>query len=258
MAIVILAKNEEGNIAGCIKQHKQHCNVYVIDSGSTDETKVIAESAGATVLTRSWTGFADQRNFAIDTLRAQYEWLTFIDADEEFDPAVFSFVDRTAQQSDIDVIYVSQTIYLNHKPLRHAPGYPIYHPRIARTSRARFSQNQSGHGEMIDSTRDLKTHFLDIPYRHYIISHGIQHWLTKHVGLASLEANQLKQINAGTTRRMRLSLLVPDNLLRPLIRFLYHYLVCGGFRDGRQGLVFSIMYAWFELTKWLVKSETRA
>ncbi|UPJ26024.1 MULTISPECIES: glycosyltransferase family 2 protein [unclassified Bradyrhizobium] len=256
-AIVILTRNEEINIGKCIQHHQQHCDVYVIDSESTDRTKEIAESLGAKVIERTWSGFADQRNFALDTLGPTYEWLIFIDADEMFDAAVFDFVKSRAYPSESDVIYVSQTIYLNGKPLRYAPGYPIYHPRIARTSRARFSQNQSGHGEMIDATKDLKTYHLDIPYKHFITSHGVDQWLVKHISLARLEASQVKQVNEATTARMRLSLLIPDNILRPLIRFAYHYMIKGGFRDGREGLVFSVMYMWFELSKWIIRTERR-
>lgn len=254
-AIVILARNEEGNIGKCIQHHQRHCDVYVIDSGSTDRTREIAKSLGAKVIERTWTGFADQRNFALDKLGCEYAWLIFVDADEIFAPEVFDFVKNQDYPSGSDVIYVSQTIYLNGKALRHAPGYPIYHPRIARTSSVRFSQNQSGHGEMIDPTKNLKTHYLDIPYKHFITSHGIDQWLVKHIALARLEASQVKYVNEATTARMRLSLLIPDNILRPFVRFAYHYIVKGGFRDGREGLVFSVMYMWFELSKWIIRTE---
>lgn len=255
IAIAVLTRNEEKNIANCIQHHQKYCDVVLIDSGSTDDTVRIAKSLGARVLSRDWSGFSDQRNFAIESLQRDYEWLVFVDADEIFVSGIFDFMRGHLNDSDFDVIYVSQNIYLNGKRLRHAPGYPIYHPRIAKTSRTRFVQNQSGHGETIDPTRNLKSYYLDVPYEHYITSHGIEHWLLKHIGLARLESQQVKEVNKTTTNRMRLSLLVPDNLVRPFVRFTYHYIVRGGFRDGSEGLLFSVMYAWFELSKWIIRSE---
>ncbi|MDA9453637.1 hypothetical protein XI00_04925 [Bradyrhizobium sp. CCBAU 21359] len=256
IAIAILTKNEETNIARCIESHRECGPIYVVDSGSSDNTTAIATSLGATILFREWTGFADQRNYVIEELRDLHDWIVFIDADEIFDLGAFDFIQSDLTGTGFDIIYVSQTIYLNGKPLHHAPGYPIYHPRIARTSRARFVQNQSGHGEAIDSSRRLKVHYLNIPYKHHITSHGIQQWLTKHIGLAKLEAFRETKIDDATTRRMRINILIPDNLLRPIIRFAYHFLFRQGFRDGREGLIYSAMYAWFELTKWIIRCDS--
>ncbi len=92
IAIGILTKNEQENIGRCIKHHQQYGDVFLFDSGSTDDTLRIAKSLGTPVLSRDWTGFADQRNFAIELLKNDYEWLVFIDADEIFDSGVFNFI----------------------------------------------------------------------------------------------------------------------------------------------------------------------
>ena len=56
--------------------------VYVVDSFSTDETKKIAEEMGATVVEQEWLGYARQKNWALDTLPFESDWVFILDADE--------------------------------------------------------------------------------------------------------------------------------------------------------------------------------
>jgi hypothetical protein len=41
------------------------------------------------------------------------------------------------------------------------------------------------------------------------------------------------------------------------LRFFYHYLVRAGFRDGRAGLEYALLYSWFEATKWVMRKVGR-
>ena len=47
LAVLILTRNEEKNIEDCIKSASCADEVIVVDSGSTDATRSIAESLGA-------------------------------------------------------------------------------------------------------------------------------------------------------------------------------------------------------------------
>jgi len=136
--------------------------------------------------------------------------------------------------------------------LRYAPGYPIYHPRLVRTRTVRFIPNDSGHGETVES--GLHVGYIDIPYEHHFADDGPRAWLQKHLRLAEIEANAPSSAGVQTWRA-RLSKSIGRGPLRPLLRFLFHYVVCQGFRDGRPGLIYSLMYTWFELTK-LLFSDT--
>ena len=55
--------------------------IIVVDTGSTDRTIEIAESFGAKVIEREWTGsFSDARNVSFNA--ATGDWVMFLDADE--------------------------------------------------------------------------------------------------------------------------------------------------------------------------------
>src|SRR5260370_25206955 len=55
--------------------------IVVVDSGSTDATVEIARGAGAHVLTRAWTNYAEQKNYA--AAEAREDWILLLDGDEE-------------------------------------------------------------------------------------------------------------------------------------------------------------------------------
>ena len=82
LAVLILTKNEEKNIADVIK-NAQKCSseIIIIDSGSTDNTVALAETSGARVVFRAWDNdFAAQRNFGLSQTEA--DWVLYLDADE--------------------------------------------------------------------------------------------------------------------------------------------------------------------------------
>ena len=82
---VVIAKNEGDRIARCVASLAAVCGeVIVLDSGSSDDTVVVATAAGARVEQQPWLGFAAQKNAVI--ARASQPWVLLLDADEWLDP----------------------------------------------------------------------------------------------------------------------------------------------------------------------------
>lgn len=82
----IITLNEERNIAECIASVRALCDdVVVLDSGSTDSTRAIAEEAGARVFTQEYLGDGPQKNRAVEL--ARHDWVLSIDADERLTPS---------------------------------------------------------------------------------------------------------------------------------------------------------------------------
>ena len=81
LCIGILTMNEERRIEQCIESARFADQLVVIDSGSTDKTREIAQDLGAEVhLYPDWQGFAVQRTRLLDHVTADY--IFFLDADE--------------------------------------------------------------------------------------------------------------------------------------------------------------------------------
>jgi glycosyltransferase involved in cell wall biosynthesis len=76
--------DEEENLPRCLQSVAGLADeIVVVDSGSTDRTREIASEAGATVIVRPFTGYVDQRQFALDQGRC--DWVLCLDADEWLD-----------------------------------------------------------------------------------------------------------------------------------------------------------------------------
>jgi glycosyltransferase involved in cell wall biosynthesis len=80
LSVIILTKNAEDLIADCIDSISFVDEVLVIDDLSNDRTVDIAKLKNAKVISHSFSGFAERRNFGLK--KAKSEWIFYIDADE--------------------------------------------------------------------------------------------------------------------------------------------------------------------------------
>ena len=131
LSIVILTKNEEKNIEAAVLNAKQCADkIIVVDSGSTDETVILAERAGAEVLFRAWDNdFAAQRNFVLDKIET--EWVLYLDADERLNLQLIDSIKATMQSGDMNKQYVI-------KRYSHAFGQKFRHGVLRPDSVARL------------------------------------------------------------------------------------------------------------------------
>ena len=98
-----IVKNEAKNLAKSIKSLKNQVNeIVVVDTGSTDNTMVVARKLGAKIYSFPWQDdFSKARNFALS--KAKGDWLVLLDADEYFTAKTagnIRQVIRQAQQAD--------------------------------------------------------------------------------------------------------------------------------------------------------------
>ena len=80
----VIVKNEECNLRTWLKQMQDLADeMIVVDTGSTDSSREIAEQGGAKVYIHSWQNdFAAAKNAALE--HASGDWVLFLDADEYF------------------------------------------------------------------------------------------------------------------------------------------------------------------------------
>ncbi|MBM7566474.1 glycosyltransferase family 2 protein [Paenibacillus sacheonensis] len=82
IALVMIVRNEEATLARCLESAVQHVEeIIIVDTGSTDKTKQIAERFGARIFDYAWgDDFAAARNYALD--QSTSTWNLVLDADE--------------------------------------------------------------------------------------------------------------------------------------------------------------------------------
>src|ERR1044071_2583510 len=86
LSVTIITLDEAAHIGAAIDSASFADEILVVDSGSSDGTTEIARGKGARVLTRAWTGYVDQKNFAAE--QARNDWIFSLDADERIPPAL--------------------------------------------------------------------------------------------------------------------------------------------------------------------------
>jgi len=252
LTVVILTKNEEKTLPRCLKALPAGLEVVVLDSGSSDHTRAIAEAHGSRVLEHAWEGYAQQRNYALERCGITTPWVLFIDADEVFPAEFFRWAEHAmkGQLAEVDAVMVPSYFHLRGKRLNHAPGYPIYHARLLRRAKARFlSHHDGGFGENIQAGCRI-TH-CSIAYDHFFYDGELLEWLHKHVDHASREI-RVRREGITLNPRKHLSMMLGNSFWKAPLRFFYHYVLRGGFLDGRAGLEFAMMFAWYEATKFLL------
>lgn len=92
ITLVVITYNEAANIARCLDSVPFAAEKLVVDSGSEDDTAIIAKAHGARVVQQAWLGFGAQRNFA--ATQAANDWLLCLDADEALTPALTDELQR--------------------------------------------------------------------------------------------------------------------------------------------------------------------
>jgi len=77
---IIVARNEEKMIGEALDSLSFCSEIVVIDNGSTDKTKQIAEKKGAKIFELKINDLSELRNFGLS--KAEYDWILYLDADE--------------------------------------------------------------------------------------------------------------------------------------------------------------------------------
>ena len=81
VSVLILTRNEEQDLPGCLASVAWSDDVHVLDSFSEDATVAIARQAGARVTQKAFAGYASQRNAGL-ALPFRHPWVLVLDADE--------------------------------------------------------------------------------------------------------------------------------------------------------------------------------
>src|SRR6266702_2947048 len=87
VSVVILTCNEEANLSRALDSVEGWADrVFILDSVSSDRTVEVAKSRGCHVVEHAFADFGSQRNYALERLPIQTEWVFFLDADEWLPP----------------------------------------------------------------------------------------------------------------------------------------------------------------------------
>ncbi|QST02053.1 glycosyltransferase (plasmid) [Pontibacillus sp. ALD_SL1] len=106
LSCCMIVKNEDSTLERCLKSIAPYVDeLIVVDTGSTDNTKAIAEQFTPHVYDFKWThNFAEARNFALS--KASGTWIVQIDADEFFKKEEAEKIRAAVEQCEKNVLSV--------------------------------------------------------------------------------------------------------------------------------------------------------
>jgi glycosyltransferase involved in cell wall biosynthesis len=264
ISIIILSQNEEKNIGDCLKSLVPFFDdIWVIDSYSEDRTMKIAQEYDAKILQHPFINYASQRNWALDNADLRYDWLMYIDADEQVTPQFCQELRQkiTNPAPGIGGMSLQVDFIFLGRSLRFArPAVPML--RVFRRGQARWGTKGSREYGLVKGEI--------IPLKERIIHWNkkpLGEWITKQVKNAVMEStgtilrtfdnnsNNLTEKAAGFTYERSWRFWVRANIWDRLPKywrsfpyFIYRYIVMGGFLDGKAGFAYCFLHAlWWPL-----------
>jgi len=275
LSVLIPVKNEAANVRDCISGVSFAGEIVVVDSASTDGTQAIAERAGARVVQFVWNGnLPRKKNWALENVPWQNEWVLIVDADERITPELEREIRQAIRRTDVDGFYLNRRFWFLGGWINHCGYFPSWNLRLFRHRLGRYEQieinnsSQSGDNEVHEHVLlDGRSNYLSAPMEHYAFP-DIATFIEKHNRYSTWEAEAREQLYQSTTgktlratafgtvteRKRLLKKLSRSLPCRPALRFFFHYIGKQGFRDGYRGWVLCRLLAWYE---WLIGLKER-
>jgi glycosyltransferase involved in cell wall biosynthesis len=256
ISVLILTRNEQQDLPGCLVSVQWSDDIHVYDSMSTDCTVQIAQAAGATVTQRPFDNWSAHQNWGLRNIRFKHPWVFYIDADERMTPELRDAVLRlTSDEVEPAAYRVQRRDFFRGTWLRHVQTSPFY-IRLFRPEFVSYERLVNP-VTLVDGPVGETTGFLD----HYPFSKGVSHWLARHNSYSSFEAEQILRNRRGRApfslakallardfneRRYHQKELFYRLPARPIAKFLLLYIAKGGFLDGRAGLTYALLQSIYE------------
>jgi glycosyltransferase involved in cell wall biosynthesis len=255
VSVMVFTLDEEIHLPACLASLAWCDDVIVVDSGSKDRTPEIAKESRSRLFTHPFTGFGDQRNWALANAQPKHPWVLILDADERVSPELAAEMRKVLPSvpADVAAYRLRRRFHMWGRWLRHSSLYPSWVVRLIRVGRVQYvnrghAETQEVHGLTADLTADLIDENLK----------GIDEWFDRQNRYSSKDAEYELTLERAApsmsgifaadplVRRAALKSLAMRLPARPFAYFIYSYVLKGGFLDGRDGFVFCMMRSLYQ------------
>lgn len=259
VTVIIHTLNEEVNIphalASVVGWASQVC---VVDSESTDRTQDICRSSGVELYSRACdrAGLVGQRNWALDNIAFRNEWVLILDADEQMEPSLKKEIAAVVEKDDgeRDGYWCRFKLIFMGRWIRRSSMYPSWSLRLFRHRLVRYERRDVNSHPLVKPGREgyLQEHLVNEDRR------GFSYYLRRLDEFSTLEARAYDKrlrsveqevllggrlLGSRAERRRYLKNLFIRLPCRPLVLFMYLYVVRLGVLDGRPGFDYALFKA---------------
>ncbi len=246
LSACIIAFNEADRIEDCIKSLEFCDEVLVVDSGSTDETRELAEGLGARVIQREWPGHVAQKEFTIR--EAKFDWVLCVDADERISPELAVEIKALkakgfSGESELPAAWTMPRLtWWMGKAIRRGTWYPDRQLRLFDRRRAHWGGYDPHDKVVLDESCAGEKGQL---------SGDLFHFSYRDLGGHLDTIDKFTQISSrGLFERGRRAT-QGDLIIRPAVRFFRFYVLKLGFLEGWRGLCLAYLAAHYVRLKYM-------
>lgn len=229
ISVYIIAYNEAEKIEAAVSSVLWADEIVVIDSHSTDDTVLLAESLGARIVQVDFQGFGDLRNQAMAA--CSYEWIFSLDSDERCTPeAKAEILNIIHGDKSTEAYYVPRRNFFMGQWISHSGFYPDYRqPQLFKKGALVFSQDMVHEAYTIHSSQKpgyLHHAIWQVPFKNL---EEVMHKANKYSTLGAVKlAENGKKATMGKA------------LARGLWSFFKLYFLKRGILDGWPGFVIAL------------------
>jgi glycosyltransferase involved in cell wall biosynthesis len=256
LSIIILTKNEAANLPTCLDSLQTlNAEIFIVDSGSSDETVSIAKQAGCQVFSHPWENYAKQLNWALQNLPITTPWVMRLDSDERLTPELAKELQQTLRtaSSEISGYQVKRRVFFMGRWIRHGGYYPTWLLRVWRNGFGICEERWMDEHIVLSQGKIANFRYDIIDENHK----GLAFWTDKHNHYADREVKDMvaspfeaedvliqggQQSQASQRRWVKKNLYARSPLfVRAFLYFLLRYTIGLGFLDGIEGFIFHFL-----------------
>ncbi len=254
---IILTYNEEKHIERCLNSIKEFAKkIIVIDSFSKDNTLDIAKKYNVNILQNYFINQSKQINWAINNIKFETQWILRIDADEYLTDKLKKEVTKKIEfdSQKISGITVNRKVRFFNKDINYGGVSPHKTLRIWKTGKGYCEEAWMDEQIVVDgNVYYINENLIDENLN------NLSWWIKKHKSYALREAINYLSLKENISdkyfhndpskvnKRYKIKFYYKfPKYLRPLLLFLFNYIIRFGFLCGWQGLKFYFLQSlWF-------------
>jgi glycosyltransferase involved in cell wall biosynthesis len=240
---IIITFNEADRLNHTLQSIKNLCSeIIIVDSGSSDNTRAIAQKFGCTFIHKDFNGFGEQKNYAVQ--QAKNDWVLVIDADEIVTESLSTEIQNTLENPKSNAYYLPRTFVFLGKKMKGGNEEGKKYLRLFNRKMASFTLDKV-HEDVVLKVGEpkwLKNNLLHHSYR------DISHYFSKFNQYTSLGAIEISKKRTSTPSTAYIALRMPIN-------FFQYYILKGYIRDGYQGFLWALFSSIYPVVKYAKAKE---
>jgi exosortase/archaeosortase family protein len=240
-------------------------DTFVLDSGSTDQTISICRENGVEVSYHPFENHPKQWHEALNRFSINTPWIIALDADQVVTTALFEQLDNFDEDlhKDVNGIYFNRKNFYKGKWIRYGGYFPFFMLKMFRSKNGISDLNENMDHRFLVTGKTI------IWKKGYLLEENLKEskvsfWIDKH----NRYSDQVALEEIERMQKLRLQIIKPKfrgspderkaamkrlwwkmpRYARPVLYFGYRMIFQLGFLDGKTGIIFHFLQAfWFRL-----------